>query len=102
MPAVRDKLQLVFGFETSVSIGVVLSRSYCRSYYWRQAQVCMSPARGSDDPVHKQQDLALEFAQSAVVGERDLDVAASLLMSAKRTLQSAQINASRLNRWRAA
>jgi hypothetical protein len=46
----------------------------------------MSLARASDDPVHKQryEDLALEFAQSAV-GERDLDVAASLLMSAKRT-----------------
>jgi hypothetical protein len=44
----------------------------------------MSLARASDDPVHKQryEDLALEFAQSAV-GEPDLEIAASLLPSAK-------------------
>ena len=39
----------------------------------------MSLARTSDDPSHKQryEDLALEFAQSAV-GERDLDITARL------------------------
>ena len=46
----------------------------------------MSLARASGDPVHKQRyaDLALEFAQSAV-GEHDLDIAASALLSAKST-----------------
>ena len=53
-------------FETvpvSNGFGVVLGRSY----FWRQAQVCMSLARASDDPVHKQtyQDLALEFVLKA-------------------------------------
>jgi hypothetical protein len=44
------------------------------SYYWRQAQVCMSLARTSDDPAQKQryEDLALEFAQSAA-DRRDFD-----------------------------
>lgn len=38
-----------------------------RSYFWRQAQVCMSLARATDDPVHKQryQDLALELVLRA-------------------------------------
>jgi len=64
---------------------VVLSRSY----YWRQAQVCMSLARASGDPLHRQcyEDLALEFAQSAV-GERDLDIAASPLFNPKRKSDS--------------
>jgi hypothetical protein len=46
-----------------------------RSYFWHQAQVCMSLARASDDPALKQryQDLALEFAQNAG-GERDFDI----------------------------
>ena len=39
----------------------------------------MSLARASDDPAHKQhyEDLALEFAQSAV-DERDLDITATV------------------------
>jgi hypothetical protein len=43
-------------------VGVVL-----RSYFWHQAQVCMSLARVSDDTVLKQryEELALEFAQNA-------------------------------------
>jgi hypothetical protein len=51
--------------------GVVLGRSY----FWRQAQVCMSLARATDDPVHKQhyQDLALEFFLKAN-NERGLDI----------------------------
>jgi hypothetical protein len=51
---------------------VVLSS---RSYFWHQAQVCMSLARATDDPVLKKryEDLALEFAQNAG-DERDLDI----------------------------
>jgi hypothetical protein len=51
-------------------VGVVL-----RSYFWHQAQVCMSLARVSDDTVLKQryEELALEFAQNALglVGKVD-------------------------------
>jgi hypothetical protein len=38
-----------------------------RSYYWHQAQVCMSLARVTDDPFLKEryEDLALDFAQNA-------------------------------------
>jgi len=45
-----------------------------RSYFWHQAQVCMSLARVTDDPVLKQQyeDLAINFARSAG-REGDLD-----------------------------
>ena len=44
-------------------VGVALRRSY----FWHQAQVCMSLARVSDDTVLKQryEDLALEFAKNA-------------------------------------
>ena len=43
-----------------------------RSYYWRQAQVCMSLARVTDDPALKEryEDLAVDFAQNA---ERERD-----------------------------
>jgi hypothetical protein len=49
----------------------------------------MSLARASGDPLHRQcyEDLALEFAQSAV-GERDLDIAASPLFNPKRKSDS--------------
>jgi hypothetical protein len=45
-----------------------------RSYFWRQAQVCMSLARVTDNPVLKEQyeDLALGFAQNAS-RERDFE-----------------------------
>jgi hypothetical protein len=45
-----------------------------RSYFWRQAQVCISLAQATDDPVHKQryQDLALELVLKAN-DERGLD-----------------------------
>ena len=45
-----------------------------RSYFWHQAQVCMSLARATDDPVLKEQyeDLAVNFARNAG-RERDLD-----------------------------
>src|SRR5215467_1738683 len=45
-----------------------------RSYFWHQAQVCMSLARVTDDPVLKEQyeDLAVNFVQNAG-RERDLD-----------------------------
>ena len=38
-----------------------------RSYLWRQAQVCMSLARVTADPVLKEryEDLAVDFAQNA-------------------------------------
>jgi hypothetical protein len=44
------------------------------SYFWHQAQVCMSLARVTNDPVLKEryEDLALDFAQKAE-RERDLD-----------------------------
>lgn len=44
--------------------GGVMSK---RSYYWRQAQVCMSLARVTDDPFLKEryEDLAVDFAQNA-------------------------------------
>jgi hypothetical protein len=53
-------------------VGVVL-----RSYFWHQAQVCMSLARVSDDTVLKQryEELALEFAQNAG-DERGVDITA--------------------------
>ena len=71
------------GFETirvSNGFGVVLRRSY----FWRQAQVCMSLARVSDDPVLKQhyEELALEFAQNAG-DERDHDITAPSLADPK-------------------
>jgi hypothetical protein len=45
-----------------------------RSYFWHQAQVCMSLARVTDDPFLKEQyqDLAVNFARNAG-RERDLD-----------------------------
>ena len=45
-----------------------------RSYFWHQAQVCMSLARVTDDPVLKEQydDLAVNFVRNAG-RERDLD-----------------------------
>jgi hypothetical protein len=45
-----------------------------RSYFWHQAQVCMSLARVTDDPVLKEQyeDLAINFIRNAG-RERDLD-----------------------------
>jgi hypothetical protein len=53
-----------------------------RSYFWHQAQVCMSLARISDDAVLKQryQESALEFAQNAG-DERDLDITAYPLVA---------------------
>jgi Tfp pilus assembly protein PilX len=50
----------------------------------------MSLARASEDPVHKQryQNLALEFAQSAL-RERDLDIAASDLSTPKQSRTAA-------------
>ena len=63
-----------FGF------GVVLRRSY----FWRQAQVCMSLARATDDLTLRQhyEDLALEFAQK-LGRERDLDISDSSLDAVK-------------------
>ena len=45
-----------------------------RSYFWHQAQVCMSLARVTDDQFLKEQyeDLAVNFARNAG-RERDLD-----------------------------
>ena len=45
-----------------------------RSYFWHQAQVCMSLARVTDDPVLKEQyeDLAVNFVRNAG-RERDHD-----------------------------
>ena len=53
------------------AVGVVGTK---RSYLWHQAQVCMSLARATDDPVLKAryQDLAVDFAQNAE-REPDLD-----------------------------
>ena len=52
-------------------VGVVLS---CNS--WRQAQVCMTLARASDDPALKlyYEELALKFAQNAVNEHDDITV----------------------------
>jgi hypothetical protein len=46
-----------------------------RSYFWHQAQVCMSLARVTDDPVLKEQyeDLAVNFARNAGREQDDLD-----------------------------
>ena len=45
-----------------------------RSYLWRQAEVCLSRARVSGDPVLKElyEDLAAEFAHDAAC-EQNLD-----------------------------
>ena len=45
-----------------------------RSYLWRQAQVCLSRARVTADPLLKElyEDMAVEFAHNAA-RERDLD-----------------------------
>jgi hypothetical protein len=42
-----------------------------RSYLWRQAEVCLSRARVSGDPVLKElyEDLAAEFAHDALVSK---------------------------------
>jgi hypothetical protein len=55
-----------------------------RSYFWHQAQVCMTLARGCDDPILKQryEDWALEFGQNAG-SERDLDLAVPPLSALK-------------------
>ena len=46
-----------------------------RSYFWHQAQVCMSLARVTDDPVLKEQyeDLAVNSARNAGREQDDLD-----------------------------
>ena len=43
---------------------------------WRQARVCMTLARASDDPALKQyyEELALKFAQNAVNEHDDITV----------------------------
>ena len=53
------------------AVGVVGTK---RSHLWHQAQVCMSLARATNDPVLKEryEDLAVDFAQNAE-RERDLD-----------------------------
>jgi hypothetical protein len=55
-----------------------------RSYFWHQAQVCMSLARVCNDPVLKEryEDLALDFAQNAG-REQDLDDASSSFCGVK-------------------
>src|SRR5262249_20694399 len=55
-----------------------------RSYFSRQAQDCMSLARATDDPGHKQryQDLALELVLKAN-DERGLDLTSSHLTANK-------------------
>jgi hypothetical protein len=60
---------------------VVLSS---RSYFWHQAQVCISLACATDEPVLKQryEALALEFAQN-VGDERDLDISVPPLAGIK-------------------
>jgi len=52
------------------AVGVVGTK---RSYLWHQAQVCMSLARATNDPVLKEryEDLAVDFAQNA---EREPDL----------------------------
>jgi hypothetical protein len=51
-------------------VGIVGTK---RSYLWHQAQVCMSLARATNDPVLKEryEDLAVDFAQNA---EREPDL----------------------------
>lgn len=51
-----------------------------QSYLLRQVQVCMSLARGTDDPALKRQyeDLAVGFAQS-IGSERDVDMSVTPL-----------------------
>ena len=46
------------------AVGVVGTK---RSYLWHQVQVCMSLARATNDPVHKERygDLAVDFARNA-------------------------------------
>ena len=46
-----------------------------RSYLWRQAQVCLSRARVTGDPVLKElhEDLAVDFAHNAA-REHDLEI----------------------------
>jgi hypothetical protein len=55
-----------------------------RSYFWHQAQVCMSLARACNDPILKEryEDLALNFAQKTG-REQDLDSANSYLFGVK-------------------
>jgi len=52
-----------------------------RSYFWHQAQICMSLARVTSDPVLKEryEDLALGFVQNAG-REQDLDSTISPLL----------------------
>ena len=70
-------MRAYWGFETSQCLNgsrVVLT---CNS--WRQAQVCMTLARASDDPALKQyyEELALKFAEHAA-NEHDPDNTAPL------------------------
>lgn len=53
------------------AVGVVGTK---RSHLWHQAQVCMSLARATNDPVLKEryEDLAVDFARNAG-REQDLD-----------------------------
>jgi hypothetical protein len=55
-----------------------------RSYFWHQAQVCMSLARVCNDPILKEryEDLALNFAQKTG-REQDLDSTNSYLFGVK-------------------
>ena len=46
-----------------------------RSYLWRQAQICLSRARVTGDPILKElyEDMAVDFAHNAA-REQDLEI----------------------------
>jgi hypothetical protein len=71
----------VWGFEASTVSQTAMPQ---RLYFLQQAQVCISLARSTNDPILKErlEDLALNFVQH-VSGERDLGTAAPPLAAIK-------------------
>jgi hypothetical protein len=77
----NEQIVCVWGFEASTVWQTAMSQ---RLYFLQQAQVCISLARSTNDPILKErlEDLALNFVQS-VSGERNLGTTAPPLAAIK-------------------
>jgi hypothetical protein len=57
-----------------------------RSYLWRQAQICLSRARVTGDPILKElyEDMAVDFAHNAA-REQDLEIRSQEISEARES-----------------
>jgi len=57
-----------------------------RSYLWRQAQICLSRARATGDPILKElyEDMAVDFAHNAA-HEQDLEIRSQEISEARES-----------------